>query len=144
MGRGPKDDGSVNLPPRLTYSHNSQPLGMLWLLYQLDRLEWEKHHQLLPLGLQKFPKDSINEETVELLQAYFSSEDYTFESAKKVSSSFNINLRCKDHFLLAFSGFSPVLVHHNFYPRFAVMWLDYKLGPLLWLISTPLIKKYCP
>ena len=35
-------------------------------------------------NLQQFKKDSINEETVELLEAYFRSEDYTYESAKKV------------------------------------------------------------
>ena len=35
--------------------------------------------------LQTFPKDSINEETVELLMPYLEMEDYTLEVAKKVS-----------------------------------------------------------
>lgn len=34
-------------------------------------------------GLLTFPKDTINEETVELLQPYLRMEDYTLESAKK-------------------------------------------------------------
>lgn len=35
-------------------------------------------------GLLSFPKDTINSETVELMQVYLSMEDYTFETAKKV------------------------------------------------------------
>lgn len=33
--------------------------------------------------LQNFDKDSINDEVVELLEPYFSMEDYTMESAKR-------------------------------------------------------------
>lgn len=35
-------------------------------------------------SLQQFTKDSMNEETMELLQPYFNMEDYTLEHGKKV------------------------------------------------------------
>lgn len=35
-------------------------------------------------ALKQFPKDKINEETVELLSPYLDMEDYTMENAKKV------------------------------------------------------------
>ena len=36
------------------------------------------------VSLMNFPKDTINEETVELLQPYLQMEDFTLESAKRV------------------------------------------------------------
>ncbi|XP_075060558.1 dynein axonemal heavy chain 8 [Mixophyes fleayi] len=38
-------------------------------------------------SFQEFPKDSINDETEQLLQPYFRMEDYTFENAMKVCSN---------------------------------------------------------
>ena len=35
-------------------------------------------------ALENFPKDSINDETVELLQPYLEDKDYNTENAKKV------------------------------------------------------------
>ena len=36
-------------------------------------------------SLMNFPKDCINDETIELLQPYFAAPDFTFESARKVT-----------------------------------------------------------
>ena len=35
-------------------------------------------------SLMSFPKDTINDETVELLQPYLEAEDYNMENAKRV------------------------------------------------------------
>ena len=35
-------------------------------------------------ALEQFPKDTINDETCELMQPYFDAEDYNQESAKRV------------------------------------------------------------
>ena len=35
-------------------------------------------------GLKNFDKDTINEETVELLEVYFAADDYNLDRAKQV------------------------------------------------------------
>lgn len=38
-------------------------------------------------NLQEFPKDTINEEMVELMEPYIKAEDYTIEIARRVCDS---------------------------------------------------------
>ncbi len=40
-----------------------------------------------PQSLVNFPKEAINDETVELLQPYFAAPDFNYESAKKASGN---------------------------------------------------------
>ena len=47
---------------------------------------------LLPQSLVNFPKEAINDETVELLQPYFAAPDFNFDSAQKASG--NVAGRC--------------------------------------------------
>lgn len=42
-------------------------------------------------ALQDFPKDTINEEMVELIEPYFKAEDYSMENAKRVNRCFDIS-----------------------------------------------------
>ena len=48
-------------------------------------------------GLQGFNKDTINEETVELMQPYFDMEDYSMESAKRVSVTYQLVIAAAIH-----------------------------------------------
>ena len=42
---------------------------------------------LRPQSLMTFPKEAINDETVELLQPYFAAPDFNYEAAKKASGN---------------------------------------------------------
>ena len=51
-------------------------------------------------NLKYYDKDTINAETVDLLNPYFEADDYNYESAKKVGSCL------RSISLLLFAGFS--------------------------------------
>ena len=50
-------------------------------------------------ALQDFPKDTINEEMVELIEPYFKAEDYSMENAKRVNRCVNVLISEKFHWL---------------------------------------------
>ena len=63
--------------------------GIFYLRESVDYTNNTSFWQLMSQGgflqnLMNFPKDTINEEAVELLQPYLEMEDYNLASAKKV------------------------------------------------------------